>query len=117
MLALTQEARDDAGYEAAVIEHRAGDLAHEAEAAAAIDEADAGSGESLAEVARGLGVGGVSARAGAAIDADSLQSGGDQRLIHGRSSGIGLDRASRKEGDASFRWRRGGEFTTFGFNP
>ena len=73
----------DAGGETAA-------LAHEAEAAAAIDETDAGSGEPLAELARGLGVGRVSARARPAIDADILQSGGDQRFIHGWSSGIGL---------------------------
>ena len=96
LLALAQETRDDADDVAAVIEHGAGDLAHEAEAAPAIDEADAGSGKPLPEFPRRLGVSRVSARARPAIDADILQSGGDQRFIHGQSSGIGLKCASRK---------------------
>ena len=41
MLALGQEAGDDPGNAAAGVERRAGDLAHEAHAAAAVDKADA----------------------------------------------------------------------------
>ena len=70
VLARAQEGGDDAGDAAAVPDHRPGGLAHEPEAAAAIDEADLGRREDLAEVARGLGKGRVTAGARAAIDAD-----------------------------------------------
>jgi len=76
MLALAQEARDDAGDVAPMLERRACRLAHQAEAAAAIDEADAQSGENAAERARSLGESRVVARAGAAIDADILDRAG-----------------------------------------
>ncbi len=49
-----------------------GDLAHEPETAAAIDEADMVLGQEAAEGARGLGVGRIPARARAAINADIL---------------------------------------------
>jgi len=52
VLAGAQEGGDDAGDATAVPDHRPGGLAHEPEAAAAIDEADLGRREDLAEVAR-----------------------------------------------------------------
>ena len=55
---------------AAVVEHGVGDRAHHADAAAAIDQADAVLGEDCAEGAGGLHEGRVGAGAGAAIDAD-----------------------------------------------
>src|SRR5581483_814242 len=76
VLALAEEAGNDAGDVAAVLESGARDLAHEAEAAAAIDQPDARGGEDAAERAGGLGEGGVQSRAGAAIDADVLNKGG-----------------------------------------
>ena len=53
-LTLGQEARNDARHAAAVLEHGAGQLAHQAEAAAAVDEADIVLGNQLPELARGL---------------------------------------------------------------
>ena len=47
-----------------------GDDAHEADLAAAVDEADAGAGEAAAEVGGGGAVGGAVAVAGAAEDGD-----------------------------------------------
>ena len=70
VLVADQELRDDAGDLAAVVEDGAGDRAHHAFAAAAIDQADAGFGHGGAERGRGLDEGRVGARAGAAIDAD-----------------------------------------------
>jgi len=49
LLLLGEEARDDAGDLTAVIERRACHLAHQAEAAAAVDEADVVRGELRAE--------------------------------------------------------------------
>ena len=49
VLAVDQEFRDDAGHLAAVLEHGVGELAHQADRAAAIDEADAVLGQDLAE--------------------------------------------------------------------
>ena len=68
---------------AAMIEHRAGDLAHEAEAAAAIDEADARLRQDAAEGARGFDDRPGLARPGAAIDTDALQAGDGLTVIHG----------------------------------
>ena len=69
-LALGQEVRDDAGDLAAVVEHGFGKLAHQADRAAAVDQADAVLRQDFAEGAGGLDEGGVGSRAGAAIDAD-----------------------------------------------
>src|SRR5581483_574432 len=69
-LLFREEGRDDAGDAAAVRQHRACQLAHEAESAAAVDEADAVSGHDGPELARGTGVSGVGADVRAAVDAD-----------------------------------------------
>ena len=76
LLLLGEEARDDAGNLTAVIEGRACHLAHQAEAAAAVDEADVVRGEIRAERACGGRVGGIFAEAGAAVDADAAYAGG-----------------------------------------
>ena len=52
-------------------EHGPGDDAHEAEAAAAIDQADAPFGHVLAEFPGGIRIGRIVARAGAAVNAYS----------------------------------------------
>ena len=54
VLAVGQEFRDDAGHLAAVVEHRLGDRAHQADRAAAIDQADAVLGQDGSERPRGL---------------------------------------------------------------
>ena len=69
-LLLRQEFRNDAGHVSAVRQDRASNLAHEAEAAAAVDEADAGFGDQTSEYACHLGVGGIDAGVGATVDAD-----------------------------------------------
>ena len=71
-------------------QHRAGDLAHQAEAAAAVDEADAVLGHALPELARGLGVGRIGAGVGAAVDADVVDAAGV-----GEGGGGGLSRLVR----------------------
>ena len=55
---------------AAVVEHGVAPVAHHADGAAAIDQADAVLGQDRAEGAGGLDEGRVGARPGAAIDAD-----------------------------------------------
>ena len=60
---------------AAVIERRAGHLAHQAEAAAAVDEADVVRGQLCAERPCGGRVGRIFAEAGAAVDADAAYAG------------------------------------------
>src|SRR6201999_1651178 len=70
VLARGEEIRNDAGDHAAMIEHGGCDRAHQAERAAAIDQADCVLGENLAERAGGFHEVGVGARTGAAIDAD-----------------------------------------------
>ncbi|MGY4360607.1 hypothetical protein ACVW0J_007100 [Bradyrhizobium sp. i1.7.7] len=67
-----REFRNDAGDGAAVIEHGGRDRAHQAERAAAIDQADIALGESLAERLGAFGEAGIGSWAGAAIDADSF---------------------------------------------
>ena len=71
-------------------QHRAGDLAHQAEAAAAVDEADAVLRHALPELARGLGVGWIGAGVGAAVDADVVDAAGV-----GEGGGGGLSRLVR----------------------
>ena len=56
VFAEVEEGGNDAGDVAAIVEHGAGDLAHQPDTAAAIDEADAFLGEDRAEVARGARV-------------------------------------------------------------
>ena len=70
--ALFEKFRDNACDFAAMIEDRAGDGAHEADIAAAIDEADAGFSHVDAEFAGDIGENRIRAVAGAAIDADGL---------------------------------------------
>src|SRR5262249_55396583 len=87
MLASTQEGRDDPRDAAAMADDRSRDLAHEAEAATAIDEADISRRENASKVARGLDKSRVSARARAAIDADIPKV---SRLLHGTHVHSGL---------------------------
>ena len=63
--------------------HGVGDLAHHADGAAAIDEADAVLGEDRAEVFCGLDIGRVGARPGAAVDADFADFAHFLRFAHG----------------------------------
>ena len=65
-LPLRQELRDDPEHGAAGLEDGVGDDAHDADPAAAVDQADAGLSEAVAERAAGGGVGGVDPDAGAA---------------------------------------------------
>ena len=67
--------RDDAGHAAAVADGRARHLAHEPEAAAAIDEPDMLFGQDAPEIARGLGEGRVDPRARSAKDANVFECG------------------------------------------
>lgn len=70
--ALFEKFRDDASDFAAMIDNGACDRAHEADIAAAIDEADAGFSQVNAEFAGDTGENRIGAVAGAAIDADGL---------------------------------------------
>ena len=74
ILARAQKIRDDAGDGAAMIEHGFGDRAHQADRAAAIDQANIVFSEDPAEPLCGLDEAGVCAGAGAAIDTNSLDS-------------------------------------------
>src|SRR6185312_14025369 len=70
--AVVEMTRHDAGDAAAGGERGVGERAHEPDAAAAIDELDAGLREQRAETRRRLAVAGVDARRRAAIDAQAL---------------------------------------------
>ena len=85
-----QELRDDAGHVPAMLEHGPGDDAHEPQAAAAINQADATLRHLLAEFAGGIRIGRVGARTGAAVyayfsnrshEADVALSGGYRQAI------------------------------------
>src|SRR5215470_8045328 len=78
VLALAQEVWDDAGDVAAMAKRGMSNLAHQPEAAPAIDEADAVLCQYASEVARSLGKGGIAARARAAIDADIPDARGER---------------------------------------
>jgi len=71
-------------------------LAHEAKAAPAIDKPDTVLGQDAAEVARGLGKGGIAARARTAIDANVPDARREGDVIHKGSCGIRFRHASRK---------------------
>jgi hypothetical protein len=77
-----EKVRNDPGDHAAVIEHGARHRAHDAERAAAIDEADAVFGEHLAKRFGGFDEMGIGARAGAALVTDGFD------LVHINSCGI-----------------------------
>ena len=72
VLAGSQEVRDDAGDDAAVIEHGGCDRAHQAKRTAAIDQADVVLGEGFTERLGAFGEVGIRSRAGAAIDTDGF---------------------------------------------
>src|SRR5947207_4157394 len=61
MLALAQEAGDDAGDVAAMAKRRMCGLAHEPKAASTVDQADAALSQDAAEGTRGLGKGWIAA--------------------------------------------------------
>ena len=71
-LAGAEEARNDAGDGAAVVEHGFGDRAHQPDRTAAIDQPDAAFRQQSAENRRGFKETRIGAGAGAAIDADRL---------------------------------------------
>ena len=89
LLAGLQEIRNDSGHMAAIVQHGAGDRAHQADIAAAIDEPDAGLGDVAAERFRGLGEDRVGPESGAAIDADGCAGS----LIDAGRAGQGQGRA------------------------
>ena len=115
MLPLAQEAGNDAGDMAAMMDHRTGDLAHQAEAAAAIDEPDARLRQDAAEGVGGLEKCRVLARPGAAIDTDALQAGNGLTVIHELHLPPGL-RGVNKGRPASLRWREIAQFDRFPAN-
>ncbi len=63
-----EEFRYDSGHMAAGGKRRLGELAHEPEAAAAVNESDAAVGQQLAERARCRGIGRIASRARTAIN-------------------------------------------------
>ena len=71
VLAHGQELGDDAGDLAARCERGAGHVSHQAQSAAAVDEADAVLCEGRAERARGLRIGRIGAFARPAVNADA----------------------------------------------
>src|SRR6185503_10555230 len=82
-LPLGEERRNDARDAPAVLEDRAGELAHQSEAAPAIDETNAVSRHQGAERARGLPIGGIVTDVGAAVDADAADAVRSCRLGFG----------------------------------
>ena len=82
LFARAEKFRDDAGDLAASAKHRFRDFAHQAEAAAAVDKANVGVGERLAELTRGESVSRVHAFARAAVNADAFD--GFDELKSGR---------------------------------
>ena len=96
VLAHGQELGDDAGDLAARGERGAGHLSHEAQSAAAVDEADAVLRQRRAERARGFRIGGIGAFARAAINAE-LRTAVARSRVWGRvcmEGGFDLSRVS-----------------------
>ena len=75
-LPVGQLLRDHAGDLAAGLEHGVGDDAHQADVAAAVDQADAFAGQAVAQGDGAFGVGRLAAGVGAAIDADRAHGSG-----------------------------------------
>src|SRR5262245_1574616 len=126
MLALAQEAGDDAGDVAAVVERGVGDLAHKSEAAAAIDKADAVLRQDAAKVPRGLGKGGIAPRARAAIDANIPDTRSERNVIHeshvafvfdARQGKLSIDRGGRNLHDPLGFPRRQRAVTSAAWQP
>ena len=70
--AVFEELRNDAGHMPAMLEHGAGDDAHQTQASATVDQADVTLGHVLAKLFCGCRVGRIVARTGTAVDADSF---------------------------------------------
>jgi hypothetical protein len=90
MLAIGQKFRDDSGDMPAMVEDRFGACPHQAGRAAAIDQPDAVFGQDTAESARSLHECRVGAGAGAAINANRLDS------IHGLHVAPARDTVKRR---------------------
>lgn len=112
-LPVGQLLRNDAGHLAAGGQDRIGDGAHQADVAAAVDQAQAVAGDALAQRRGAFDVDGLVAGIGAAVDADAFHLGGNGDW------GMG----NRKGGTATGECRgygvgRGGPQTpTPGFRP
>ncbi|KAF1858298.1 hypothetical protein Lal_00014799 [Lupinus albus] len=100
--ALDEVLRDHARRVAAEAQHFIRDHAHQAHLAAAVDEADVVLDEGAGQAARGVGVDGIGAQRGAAVDGDGfhvvLRSIRAAASRGSRRTGAGTARASRRAG-------------------